>query len=171
MNIEENKRVEEPAISIADLPNLRCELTTESVSEWFNSLGISCGVGMSQVIFKLDDEIYVLHTDALPMVSLVKMYDIEPEDAEVFDKVMNEIIRSDRLAKGRVKMDDDGKADALMFQVTWLEGSLEHFKEVLREYIGILDNAVEGSRYYYQKFSEEAKNKQTSQLYPTLEKN
>lgn len=153
----------------ADLPNLKCELTTGAIHEWFDSMGIRNTTGMSSIEFVFEGNTYGLLTDGLPMISLVKRYELNLEEEDIFVRVMQEVDHAGRLVKAMVERDDDGKGEALLFFVSWFEGSLEHFKEVMKDYMDTIDDAIEISHYYYKMFSEEKKNEKTAQLYPTIE--
>jgi len=168
---DNQEQQQEQSVSISDLPKLNCSLTTSAIKQWLDSINVPCSEGMSHLSFRVEEENYTLHTDLLPMVSLVKRYQVEENDASIMERVMTEVDKTGRLAKAKLERDDEGNADCVMFQVTWVEGDIEHFKSTLREYIEILNNAVSSSQYYYHTFSSEEKDDKLAQQYPTLNKN
>ena len=154
---------------LTPFPPFKVEITTSKIKECLDSLGIECEEGLSSVPFRYEEENWLIITDSIPMITLVKRYSLEEEDRMIANAVASDVTSSGRLAHCIIEDDDEGNAESITFIASWVELSIDHFKQVLREYITIVNNAVGVSRYYFNRYNEDSKQKIAAERYPDLE--
>lgn len=142
-------------------------VTTEGIAQWFGEQGYPLSVGLSVVHFQYEEENWSVYTDALPMVTIVKRYNVSPEDYDMTSAVVPKVQNSGRLV--HVLFDPEDEEPSIVFAASWMEPDMEHLKAVFKMYIDAIDNACGAMAYYADKYKED-KEKEDAYIRFPLEK-
>ena len=116
-------------------------LTPEQIAEAIRKEGYIPEIDTDLVRFKIQGENYFVQTDRLPLLFLIKGYNLDPADWDV--DLLREAahLMSDDLAMVKATVGDDGTT--LSYFVAARDRNYESFRQNLSSYLGILE---EGQR-------------------------
>lgn len=132
------------------------QLTTRKIAQFLRGRGYQVEEKMSHIIFTVDDEIYELYTDELPMVNMVKRYKIDKEYEEDFRTACQRVIELGRMTKAFVMDDGEG----IYFYMTSIETDYRHYEECFDKYLAVLNNGAEACLAFYNHVKDERRTSQ-----------
>ena len=116
-------------------------LTPEQIAEAIRKEGYIPEIDTDLVRFKIQGENYFVQTDRLPLLFLIKGYNLDPADWDVDMLREAAHLMSDDLAMVKATVGDDGTT--LSYFVAARDRNYESFRQNLSSYLGILE---EGQR-------------------------
>ena len=141
------------------------QLTTRKIAQFLRDRGYQVKEKMSNIIFTIDDEIYELYTDELPMVNMIKRFRIDKEDEVDFRAACQRVIEQGRMTKAFVTDNGEG----IYFYMTSIETDCKHYEECFDKYLAVLNNGAEACLAFYNQMKDERRTSQFSKG-PKLEK-
>lgn len=164
----EEKQITETAPEKKEIrfPEMYMNVTTARIADWMRQIGIECSEGLSNIRFRIDEETYILHTEELPMISVIKWYGVE-DDTDMED-VSRQVTDDGKIARSWVSRGEDDKIDGVAFAVSWVEPDMEHFKVVFKEYLDMIESAVNHSRVISYRKQERRRDEKLQLDYPEI---
>ena len=141
--------------TVKNEPTVKDELTAEGIAQAIRTEGYVPEVDKDCVRFKVQGEVYTVGTDRLPLIFILKAYEMDPKEYDT--DLLKEAGRrmSERIIMAKFGVDDD----SITCFVAALDRNYDSFRANLSRYITIIDDGHRETANEYNKLQEEMREK------------